>query len=163
MPKMSLTCDLCGKEYTSYQRGKYHHFCSIECRRKAGEMVASSFDEDTRKRAGERITYYNKNVFNKGEYRERQANALRGSGACNGYVKVNGIHEHRRIAEKKIGRPLEPDEIVHHMDGNKRNNKPENLIVMTQSEHIREHLRLGGGRLAQTVQTSRNSSLVSED
>lgn len=35
--------------------------------------------------------------------------------------------------------------------GDKRNNNPRNLKVMTQSEHIREHLRRGGGRLAQTV------------
>lgn len=54
-------------------------------------------------------------------------------------------------AEKKIGRELEPGEIVHHIDGNKKNDDPDNLMVITQSEHIREHLRLGGGRLAQTI------------
>jgi hypothetical protein len=36
---------------------------------------------------------------------------------------------------------------VHHIDGNKRNNDPSNLQVMTQSEHIKLHLREGGGRL----------------
>lgn len=151
MPKMYLVCDNCGKEYTSYQCGKYHHFCSIECRRKAGKLVASAFDEDTRKRAGERITYYNKNVFNHGEYRKRQAESLRGRGSGKGYIKVNGMHEHRLVAEEMLGRPLRPGEIVHHKDGNKRNNEPDNLEIMTQSEHIREHLRRGGGRLAQTV------------
>lgn len=149
MPKMSLVCDWCGKEYTSYQCGKNFHFCGIECRRKAGKLVASGFDEDTRKRAGERITYYNRNVFNRGEYRERQADALRGTGS--GYVKRRGVHEHRRVAEVMLGRPLKSDEIVHHKDGDKSNNRPENLEVMTRAEHIREHLRRGGGRLAQTV------------
>jgi hypothetical protein len=151
MPKMNLICDYCGKEYTSYQRGKNYHFCSIECRRKAGKLVASAFDEDTRKRAGERITYYNKNVFNHGEYRKRNAETKRNRGSGKGYTKVDGVHEHRRVAEKMLGRKLKPNEIVHHIDGDKRNNKPENLKVMTQSEHIREHLRRGGGRLAQIV------------
>ena len=148
MPKMNLKCDLCGKEYSSYQCGKYHHFCSIECRRKAGKLVASSFSEEARKKASERITYYNKNVFNHGEYRERQANSLRGKGNKKSYIKRNGKHEHRLIAEKMLGRQLESYEIIHHIDGNKQNNDPNNLTIMTQSEHIKEHLKRGGGRLA---------------
>lgn len=151
MPKMSLVCDWCGKEYTSYQCGKNHHFCSIECRRKAGKLVASSFDEDTRKRAAERITYYNKNVFNRGEYKRRNTESKRKRGSGKGYTKIDGRHKHRVVAEEMLGRPLAPGEIVHHKDGDKRNNEPDNLEVMTQSEHIREHLRRGGGRLAQTV------------
>lgn len=151
MPKMFLTCDLCGKEYTSYQCGKYHHFCSIECRRKAGKMVGASFDEETRRRAGERLTYYNKNVFNHGEYRDRMAKTQRLRGSGKSYIKIYGKHEHRRVAEEKIGRPLRPGEIVHHIDGNKRNNDPDNLEIMTQSEHIKEHLRRGGGKLANSI------------
>ena len=48
----------------------------------------------------------------------------------NGYAP-----EHRVIASKKIGRPLRDNEVVHHRDGNKLNNKPSNLQVMTRSEH----------------------------
>jgi hypothetical protein len=55
------------------------------------------------------------------------------------YIKDKNRHLHRTIAEYKIGRKLEKGEIVHHIDGNKFNNSPENLEVITQSEHINKH------------------------
>jgi hypothetical protein len=55
------------------------------------------------------------------------------------YRKLFGRHEHRIVAEELLGRPLERNEIVHHIDGNKHNNDPANLLVMTQSEHVRLH------------------------
>lgn len=55
------------------------------------------------------------------------------------YRKIHGRHIHRVIAEQMIGRPLLKGEIVHHIDGNKHNNDPANLQVMTQSEHMRLH------------------------
>jgi len=56
------------------------------------------------------------------------------------YRKLHGKHIHRVIAEQMIGRPLVKGEIVHHIDGNKHNNDPSNLQVMTQSEHMKLHL-----------------------
>ena len=52
----------------------------------------------------------------------------------NGYVAV-----HRDVASKKIGRPLRANEVVHHRDGNKLNNRPSNLQVMTRNQHCRVH------------------------
>lgn len=54
-------------------------------------------------------------------------------------MKEGGKHQHRVVAERVIGRALRKDEIVHHKDGDKKNNAPENLVVMTQAEHMREH------------------------
>lgn len=57
-------------------------------------------------------------------------------------VKVNGkkYDLHRLIAERKLGRSLKPNEVVHHIDGNKYNNDPDNLCVMSRSEHAKLHL-----------------------
>ncbi|MEY4530691.1 MAG: hypothetical protein RLZZ156_1412 [Deinococcota bacterium] len=47
-------------------------------------------------------------------------------------------YAHRVIAEVKLGRALEAQEVVHHRDGNRFNNDPENLVVLpSQSEHAR--------------------------
>jgi HNH endonuclease len=55
------------------------------------------------------------------------------------YRKIRGRHEHRIVAEQKIGRPLEPGEIVHHKNERIRDNSPDNLEVMTRAEHMAEH------------------------
>lgn len=61
-----------------------------------------------------------------------------------GYVTVNlGANkrdlEHRLIMEKKLGRKLYPYEVVHHINGNKKDNRIKNLMVCNQSEHIKNH------------------------
>lgn len=51
----------------------------------------------------------------------------------------NRILEHILIAERKIGRPLLDNEIVHHVNEVKHDNRPENLQVTTRSEHMKHH------------------------
>lgn len=51
------------------------------------------------------------------------------------------VMEHILIAEEKIGRYLKKGEVVHHIDGDKTNNSPDNLLVCTRAEHVQIHMR----------------------
>ncbi len=56
------------------------------------------------------------------------------------------IYEHRYIAEKSLGRYLTDEEVVHHLDCDKTNNNPENLIVLAnRASHIRLHSWIDAG------------------
>ncbi len=56
--------------------------------------------------------------------------------AHNGYV-----FEHVLVAESKIGRFLLDDEVAHHDNEIKDDNRPENIIVMKRDEHSKHHAR----------------------
>ncbi len=49
---------------------------------------------------------------------------------------------HRMVVEKAIGRPIPAGVIIHHVDGNKLNNDPTNLVVCPdQKYHVLLHRR----------------------
>lgn len=57
------------------------------------------------------------------------------------HAKTNGcVAEHRLVAEEMIGRYLKPEEHVHHINLNKRDNRPDNLMIFaTNNDHSAFH------------------------
>lgn len=63
------------------------------------------------------------------------------SSSPDGYVL-----EHRYKIEKKIGRFLSENEVVHHLNMRKDDNRLENLLLMTASEHMSLHMKVRHGK-----------------
>lgn len=49
------------------------------------------------------------------------------------------VYEHVFFVEKELGRQLSHGEEVHHLDMNRLNNRLENLIVLSESQHAKLH------------------------
>ena len=146
------TCDWCGQNFErleSRMKGRKHAFCCKQCMwdfaNKAKNPngyatlkdltgVSRHLSELNRKLNPERMTP---------ETRAKLRTARLGTGEGKTYTKRYGRHEHRIVAEEKLGRALLPGEVVHHMDGNKRNNDPKNIFVFASaSEHASYHMKL---------------------
>lgn len=132
-----VNCHVCTKEFKHYGKKQFkHYFCCNTC-----------FKEWNSKRLSE----YNKteNPVNKSltpEQRLKISESLKNTERSRNiksttYKKRLGKHIHRIVAEIKIGRELTKREIVHHIDGNKHNNSPDNLQIMNRAEHARVHFK----------------------
>lgn len=73
-------------------------------------------------------------IISKGDYDYCRIDEVHPNQTENGYV----LH-HRIVMENYLGRILQSHEVVHHINGNKKDNRLENLEVMNVDEHSRIH------------------------
>lgn len=113
----TFTCKTCGiiKPCSPYQL-KTKKYCSRACKSK---WMSSQEKENTPRWKGGLYV-------NREGYREIRKNK-------------NSILEHRYIMEKYINRKLTEEEVIHHINGNKQDNRIDNLIIVTRSEHMLIH------------------------
>lgn len=125
-----LKCGICEKEFEKLNTTILeNNFCSRSC--------SSVF---TSKRMTEMNIELNPDRMIPATRSKLREARLKMPSGNKSYRKFHGVHIHRIIAEKMIGRKLKPEEVVHHIDGDNQNNHPLNLMVMeNQAAHVLWH------------------------
>jgi len=160
---VTIKCYQCGKTFSkSPSLIREHNFCSKECRLKwlgRHDIEIINKPGHSKGHKNPKLSRYNRdeNRMNTKEgwtLKEKEHDRTRllsnplFPDQGKSYHKYYGKHLHRVVAEQGLGRKLKRNEVVHHLDGNKLNNDPDNLIVMTRQEHSRLHGKLNHDKLS---------------
>ena len=150
--KRQCQCSWCGNLFERYDSqivGKKYVFCSRKClwdfsSKKKNPQAYSKLKD--LKPVSQHMTEMNRQlnpIRMTDNTREKLRLCRLNTGQGMSYRKLYGKHEHRAVAELLLGRPLKKEEVVHHMDFNKRNNAKWNIMIFaSQADHAKYHAQL---------------------
>lgn len=146
-----LKCKLCYRVvYVPKYRLKTFGFCSVSCSARFNyEKLAPKMIQG----AKNRIYHQNdcscfrcRSMKGEDHYNWRGGRQKHGDGYIQLYKpdhpssdKRGRIMEHRYVMEVYLGRVLDKDEHIHHLNGDKTDNRIENLKIMSNKEHLELH------------------------
>lgn len=129
--KVTANCVICNKEFRvklskfNKKNGEYVH-CSMKCAQITRvKKVSGSLHPRWKEIKAIPGAYVYKRICVGGKY----------------------YYEHRYVMEKYIGRSLDTNEHVHHINHDRTDNRIENLQILTNSEHGKLHLEERGGKI----------------
>lgn len=126
-------CTHCGEDFSVRAPSEKNRFCSNDCKDAAARLArpACAICGRTVRRAKNTFCSLSCAVTNmnrKGQTRRPEGTlAKHGSGYIMVKTGTKWKMQHRLVIEQTLGRPLESHERVHHKNGNRSDNRPENL------------------------------------
>lgn len=154
----NFKCELCNKSFS--RRTDTNKFCSLKCARLSwvGKPTRANWTPElkakmSKKYMGKGNPMYGKENWAKGKKRPEMSGinhfAWKGGFSINkdGYKVIENelethgekIFEHRLVMEQNLGRKLLFSEIIHHINHNKLDNRIENLMIVSRTEHVKIH------------------------